>query len=196
MEAWRERSPMAPHNTADAACGTDDNSIGGVVWSNVTSIQDLINGSVISATRKVPVPGLAVNPAPEVGGVVNLGMWLAVSNGEPISVQAGAGAAWARTTAELTSTTWEMGNGDIVTCDGPGTPLLEGDPGWDSREQGPCGYMYTEEPPGEPYQVTVTATWNVTWVTSAGTSGTANPIVRSTSFDYTTVEIQTIGVRG
>ncbi len=175
---------------------TDDNSIGGIVWSDVTTLQDLINGSQISASRKVPVPEVAVNPAPEDGGIVNLGMWLALANAEPISVQAGIGSVWARTTAEVTATIWDMGNGDIVRCDGPGTPLTRDDAGWNDTAQGPCGYTYSEIPPPEPYQVTVTATWSVAWTTSAGTSGTANPIIRSAEFDYDVDEIQTIGVSG
>ena len=177
------------------AC-TDDNSIGPPVWVRVTTLDDLITGSVISVTRRIPHPALAVNPPPEVGGVVNLGMWLAVANADPISVRAGDDAIWARTSAELTSTVWDMGNGDIVRCDGPGVALEQGDPGWDEFEQGPCGYTYTEQPPDEPYRVTVTATWSVTWTTSAGTSGSADPIVLSTAFDYTTIEIQTIGIAG
>jgi hypothetical protein len=175
---------------------TDDNSIGGIVWSNVTTLQDLINGATISASRKIPVPQLAVNPAPEHGGIVNFGMWLALGNPQPISVQAGIGNVWARTTAEITSTMWEMGNGDSVHCDGPGTPLTPDDPGWNDTAQGPCGYTYTEKPPPEPCHVTVTATWTVTWTTSTGTTGTANPITRSTTFDYDVGEIQTIGVSG
>jgi hypothetical protein len=175
---------------------TDDNSIGPPVWTNVTSLQDLVNGSVLAARRRVPVPGIAVNPSPETGGVVNLGMWLAVSNAEPISVRAGNDTVWAQTTAELASTRWEMGNGDVVDCDGPGVALSEHDPGWDELDQGPCGYTYSEQPPDEPYRVSVTATWSVTWTTSAGTRGNADPIVLATSFDYTTIEIQTIGITG
>jgi len=174
----------------------DDGSIGALTWSTVTTMADLINASIISATRKIPAPTLAVNPAPEIGGVVNLGLWLAIANPQPISVQAGTPTNWARTTAQLTTTTWNMGNGDTVTCNGPGTPLHEGDPGWEHNAQGPCGYTYTQRPPPEPYQVTVTATWNITWTTSHTTTGTANPITRTTGFDYTVVEIQTIGVKG
>ena len=175
---------------------TDDNSIGGIIWSDVTTLQDLINGATISATRKIPTPEVAVNPAPEHGGIVNLGMWLALANPQPISVQAGIDNIWARTTAEITSTDWDMGNGDTVHCNGPGTPLTPHDPGWNDTAQGPCGYTYTEIPPPQPYHVTVTATWTVTWTTSTGTTGTANPITRTTTFDYDVGEIQTIGVKG
>jgi hypothetical protein len=174
----------------------DNGSVSDLTWLAVTTLQDLINGATISASRKIPVPQLAVNPAPEHGGIVNFGMWLALGNPQPISVQAGIGNVWARTTAEITSTMWEMGNGDTVHCDGPGTPLTPDDPGWNDTAQGPCGYTYTEKPPPEPYHVTVTATWTVTWTTSTGTTGTANPITRSTTFDYDVGEIQTIGVSG
>lgn len=174
----------------------DDGTSGPIVWRTVTTMADLIRGSTESVTRQIPAPALAVNPAPEVGGYVNLGMWLAVGNADPITVRAGDDVVWAMATATLTSTSWAMGNGDVVTCDGPGTPLREGDPAWESTAQGPCGYTYTEVPPTEPYTVTMTAEWTIAWSTSTGSSGTSPAQTRTATFQYRVREIQTVGVNG
>jgi hypothetical protein len=174
----------------------DDNTIGPLVWSTVTTIADLIAASLLTATRQIPTPTLDINPTPQTGGVVNLGLWLAITNTPPISVQAGTPTTWARTTAQLTTTTWNMGNGDTITCTGTGTPLHPNHPGWNDTTQGPCGYTYTQHPPPEPYHASVTATWTITWTTSTGTTGTTTPITRTTNYDYTVIEIHTIGVKG
>jgi len=62
-------------------------------------------------------------------------------------------------------------------------------------EEGPCGYTYRlSSPEDEPYLMTITSTYNVTYTTSTGRSGTLGPLNRSTTFDYDIDEIQTIGI--
>ena len=69
--------------------------------------------------------------------------------------------------ARHVSTTFDFGNGDLAVYDGAGVPI----PGWavDSVEEGPCGYTFTSTSDGEPFTVTITATWSVVSTTSAGT---------------------------
>jgi hypothetical protein len=151
---------------------------------------DVIDDAVDRARRAVPAPTLDLSPPPTAGGIVNLGMWLAVAASEPVSVRAEAGAYWAEATATLTSTTWDMGNGDVVECAGAGVAIVD----VDTVEQGPCGYTYRRSSPdAEPYRVTVTATWAITTRSSIG-AGSAGSIDRSTTIDYDVDEIQTIGV--
>ncbi|HSM66141.1 MAG TPA: hypothetical protein VK860_07540, partial [Ilumatobacteraceae bacterium] len=86
-------------------------------------------------------------------------------------------------------TSWAMGNGDVVTCAGPGVPIADhDDPG-----EGPCGYTYRRpSPDGAPYEISVTAIWTVTYLSSGG-SGTAGTVDRTLTFPYDVDEIQTIG---
>jgi hypothetical protein len=100
-------------------------------------------------------------------------------------------------TARYTSTRWDFGNGDVVECDGLGTPIVD----LDIIEQGPCGYTYRA--PSAPeftgtddlaYHASVTGRWTVTYETSAGGSGTLSPIDRTTAFMYRVREIQTLRV--
>ena len=111
----------------------------GFTWVDVTvTVQDAIDDAVDRARRAAPSPTLDMNPPPDVGGIVNLGLWLALAGQGPVTVRAEAGPHWAEATATLASTTWDMGNGDVVTCDGPGVPIVD----TDTLDEGPCGYTY------------------------------------------------------
>jgi hypothetical protein len=165
--------------------------VGGFTWVDTSiTIDDVIDDAVDRARRAVPAPTLDLNPPPEAGGIVNLGLWLALVGQPPVTVRAEAGSLWAEATVTLASTSWDMGNGDTVVCDGPGTPIVD----TDTLEQGPCGYTYRQSSPDDaPFVMTVTATWSVTYRSSAG-SGSVGSVDRTASVDYDVDEIQTIGV--
>jgi hypothetical protein len=156
---------------------------------------DITAGDVLAAardetTKRLPAPIPDVSPARL--GTVNVGMWLAVTPTNPTPARAEAGPIWAETTPTLRSTTWTFGNGDTVDCAGIGTPI--NDP--TTIEQGPCGYTYRQpSPTGQPYELTVTTTWDVTYRSSTG-SGTLPAISRTSTLTYPVREIQTIGEAG
>ena len=163
----------------------------GFTWVDTSiTVQDVIDDAVDRARGAVPSPTLDISPPPEVGGIVNLGMWLALQAQPPVTVRAEAGPHWAEATVTLASTSWDFGNGDEVVCEGAGVPIV--DP--DTPEQGPCGYTYrTSSPEDSPYVLGVTATWAVTYRSSGG-SGSAGSIGRTVTVDYDVDEIQTIGI--
>jgi hypothetical protein len=150
-------------------------------------------------TAQVPNPDMNMNPDPAVGGVVNLGLWLAVADPGQVSITASVGPVWATVTARYQGTTWDFGNGDSTTCDGLGTPIVDKE----TAEQGPCGYTYRW--PSAPkftgtddlaYHASVTGHWVATYATSQGSGGSLGPIDRTTSFTYQVREIQTVRVAG
>ena len=153
--------------------------VGGFTWVDTSiTAQDVIDDAVDRARRAVPAPTLDLSPSPEAGGIVNLGLWLALAGQDPVTVRAEAGSLWAEATVTLASTSWDMGNGDVVTCDGPGVAIVD----TDTLEQGPCGYTYRQSSPDDdPYTMTVTATWNVSYRSSAGSGSVGTSIVRSAS---------------
>lgn len=167
------------------------NGTTGSTWVDTSiTVQDVIDDAVDRARRAVPTPKLDISPAPDAGGIVNLGLWLALVAQEPVTVRAEAGNLWAEATVTLASTTWNMGNGDVVECEGAGTPIVD----TETLEQGPCGYTYrTSSPEDDPYEMSVTATWSVTYRSSAG-SGAVAPVARTSTVDYDVDEIQTVGV--
>ncbi len=167
------------------------NGLSGFTWVDMSiTAQDVIDDAVGRARRVVPAPSLDLSPSPEAGGIVNLGLWLALAAQDPVTVRAEAGSLWSEATVTLASTTWDMGNGDVVACDGPGVAIVD----TDTLEQGPCGYTYLRaSPDDDPYTMTVTATWAVSYRSSAG-SGSVGSIDRSVTVDYDVDEIQTVGV--
>ena len=101
--------------------------------------QVVIDAAFSSAQAQIPRPAVDISPSPAAGGIVNIGMWLAVDDPGQVNAFASVGPVWASVTARFTGVTWDMGNGDVITCDGLGTPYV---PGSDTVEQGPCGYTY------------------------------------------------------
>lgn len=166
------------------------------VWVTISEPDPavLIPGTVEEVTERVFAPEPALSPVSR--GIVNVGMWLAVEGGDPVSATASASdTTWAQTTATLRDTTFDFGNGDSITCAGAGDPIPE----WakDSAEPSPiCGYTYRSTNGGEPYRLTITSTWSVVSTTSAGTVQQQPDIVLSTTIDYVVREVVTTGVSG
>jgi len=136
----------------------------------------------------LPVPGIAMSPPPG-RQVVNLAAWLAIDPAvwRPVRAQASAGGLTVTTTAEPVATEWDMGNGDRVRCDGPGTA-------WDADRPDAipaCAYTWrasSRQAPTGAFAASVTVVWRASW--SAGTAGgDLGEIRRSTPFAVTVAEI-------
>lgn len=164
----------------------------------VVTVEDLIPGVYDQMRRSIPTPVLDIAPPPVPGGYVNLGMFLAIEPPAPVTARADAGGVWAQATATLTSTTWDMGNGDIVECAGPGVAYQGQDV---PREvEGPCGYTYPW--PSAPqftgtddlaYHAAVTAVWSVQMTASDGRNDALDPIDMVFEYQYQVREIQAVG---
>jgi hypothetical protein len=160
------------------------------------TVQDMIDQVRASIRRRVPQPIANVNPAPEHGGYVNLGLWLAIEDPGLVTAHAAAGFVSATAQAQHVSTQFDFGNGDSVTCQGLGTPIEAVHPDLDTTEEGPCGYTYRKSSPDEtPYQLTISSIYAVSY-TSSGGSGNLGTITTSRTYLYDVDEIQTIGTRG
>jgi len=167
-----------------------------VLIDDSVTVQDMIDQVSDSIRRRIPQPVANINPSPEHGGFVNLGLWLAVGDPGPISAHAAAGSVAATANASYVSTTFDFGNGDAVTCAGTGTPIEHAHPDLDTTEQGPCGYTYRRSSPDDaPYQLTISSTYAISY-TSTGGSGSLGTITTSRTYAYDVDEIQTIGTRG
>ncbi len=154
---------------------------------------DLIPDALANARTQLAAPTPAINPDATAGGIVNLGMWLAIDDPGTTTARATLAGVWAQVTATVTGIAVDLGNGDTVECDGLGTPIP--DIALDSLDQGPCGYTYRRSSPDDdPYQLTITTNFDIAFNTSNGQSGTLAGISRSVTIDYDVDEIQTVGV--
>ena len=161
-------------------------------------VGDLIPGITDQVSGQLQPPIPSISPTPEANGIVNLGLWLAVQPQTlgPITAQAGP-ATWITVTPTLSSTTFDLGNGDTLTCDGTGVPIETVHPDLDVVEQSPtCGYTYRHSSPDDqPFQLSITTTWTLPYESSEG-PGEIPPLERTVTLDYDVDEIQTVGVRG
>jgi len=166
------------------------------------TVDDLLPGAYDDAVSQIPLPDASViSPPLEQGSLVNFGMWLAVPEVVPVTARAEAGGVWAEVTATLTSTTFDMGNGDVVECEGTGEILTSESPSWDTDEASPsCGYTY--EWPSAPqftgtddlaYHLTITTHWEVRGTGSDGRDVAMTPVDIPFEFTYQVREVQTVG---
>lgn len=141
----------------------------------------------------LPSPQIDANPVGE--QLVNLPMWLWV---DPASWSARSATAqvpgvMVTAVARPTSVSWSMGDGDSVSCRGPGTPFP---PGGDPRAASPdCGHVYRDSSAaeaGQAFPVIATVHWSVTWW-GAGQRGTFPDLTTSARTQFRVAEAQALG---
>lgn len=106
--------------------------------------------------------GIVPEEGPDRVGIVGMPQWMWVNEPAPntfgpISMTATAGTASVTATANVDKVVWDMGDGNTVTCTGPGTVYEDR---FDIMDSPDCGYRYTKQ--GE-YEVTATSYWTVQW---------------------------------
>lgn len=140
-------------------------------------------------------PLIGVSPAAD--QLVHLSTWLWVEPDSWGDVSATASVPGVSVTATATpvSVSWSMGDGGIVTCDGPGTPFSEGaDPASSSPD---CGHTYTASSAGQPgdvFDVIATVQWTVTW-SGAGNSGEFPGLTTEATTQVRVAESQALNTR-
>jgi hypothetical protein len=90
-----------------------------------------------------------------------------------------------------------MGDGQTVTCRGPGTPYTASD---DPASASPtCGYTYPVSSAGRPdgtFPVSVTITWDITWTGTGGAGGELPPLFTTAAVAMRVAESQTVNTGG
>lgn len=123
------------------------------------------------ATITLEPPHIAVAPRKRNGpGLVGLPvwMWTVNENRGPISASASDRETTVTITANAVKTVWDMGNGQLITCEGAGTPYSPtGNRAGDTSPD--CGYD-SGYPRPDRYEITATTHWTAHW-TGGGESG-------------------------
>ncbi len=119
-------------------------------------------------------PAIGIAPPPGSKGVVGLPVWLwdnvSATTWGPNSASASAGAVTVTATGSVTQIVWDMGDGQSVTCTGPGEAYQASF----GSAQPPCGHTYTQTSAAMPdgqYAINATATWVVNWQATTGQTG-------------------------
>jgi hypothetical protein len=140
----------------------------------------------------LPVPH--TSPPVDADQLVGFPMWMWVDDGVWHTFDAHASVAGVTVTvvAQPKALRWDLGDGTVMSCAGPGTPWVDGG-GDDQRSD--CSHIYqyvsAHEPDGR-YHASVTVTWSVTWSASTGEAGGLPDASRSAGFDLNVVERQAV----
>lgn len=109
-------------------------------------------------------------------GLVGLPVWMWVAEPSstsfgPASLDVSAGAVSVTMTAQVERIEWSMGDGTVVTCEGPGTSYRSS---FGAQESPDCGHTYTttSKDAGGTFPVTATSYWVAEWSSNTGASGT------------------------
>jgi hypothetical protein len=140
------------------------------VWvSNATQAAAQIDPAAVAqqAVKQLALGTPSIEMAPPDGSPqlvsVATWLWLDPDAWQTLTATANAGTVTATATATPSKVIWNMGDGDSVTCDGPGTPYSASDPNATTD----CSYTW---PQAGSYTVTATVYWSVTW-TAVGAAG-------------------------
>ncbi|WP_328855405.1 hypothetical protein OHB01_12745 [Microbispora hainanensis] len=148
------------------------------------------------AYKLIPIAPPTVLTAPPRGqdGLVGLPQWFFLADGQwtPKSKRLHIGAVWAAATATPERMTISTGDGQTLTCDGPGTAYDTTRPA--DQQSSTCSHTYQH--PASAYRVTVSVTWSGTWRGSGGTGGTLPPITKSVTFPIRVIEAQALVTKG
>ena len=144
----------------------------------------------------VPVPGMAPSmDGEQITGFPSL-LWLDPADWEPIVAEAAAAGVWVRVTATPVRADWDMGDGTVVGCDGPGVVWNVDGPNPDDTD---CEHVFqhtsVDEPDGR-YAGSVTIVWSIAWVASTGETGTLPEGRSSTPLSLLVNEMQAVVCQG
>lgn len=145
------------------------------------------------AKLRLPTPGIEANPPGD--KLVQLPTWLWVDRATWGTRQATASVPGVSVTAVATPTsvTWSMGDGQKVSCSGPGTPYSA--TAGSATASPDCGHTYRRSSaavPGQHFVVTATVHWTVTW-SGAGAGGTFPDMTTSATASFRVAEVQALG---
>jgi hypothetical protein len=140
-------------------------------------------------------PEPMTSPAIDIEQITGLPTWLWIDPGgwQTLRARAELAGFWVEVVAEPQRVQWDLGDGEQITCDGPGTPydpsVADGDQSTD------CSHVYQNvsvDQPGGQYAASATIEWSVTWQASTGATGVLADASRTTTFGMTVSERQAV----
>jgi hypothetical protein len=142
---------------------------------------------------RIPLPDIQLNPDESRDQVVRVPTWMWVGEWLPVSASASAGGVTVTVQATPSHVEWQMGDGSLVVCDGPGTPYDPSRPA--DAQTTDCSHTYERSSASQPdlrYRLEATSFWHVTWTSSTGESGDLGVVGRSRTIRIRVAEIQAV----
>jgi hypothetical protein len=146
---------------------------------------------------QIEPPAIRTSPSQDGQLYVQVPTWLWLDGGwwRTYEATARAGRVWSTVTARPVSVTWQLGDGNTVTCSGPGTAWTPGAP----EDGTDCSHTYRRSSAGSPggtFHMVATVRLEVSWTSNAPFGGTLPALNRPAALDVEVGEIQAIGTRG
>ena len=147
------------------------------------------------ALAELSLPALTIRMSPAGEQITQLPSWMWIDRRQwgPQDRTAAAGPVSATVSASPVRVEWDMGNGDAVTCRGPGRVYEQRFAG--RPEATDCRYTYrhsSASQPGEVYDVTGTVVWTATWAGSDGNGGDLGELTSQTTQPVRVAEVQAL----
>ena len=154
----------------------------------------------MQAENSLQLPSPTINFNPATNAVVNLSTWIWIdpASWHPYVVSATVGTVTATATATPESVSYNLGDGDALTCPGPGTAYRTDQPS--AAQQTYCSYAYPSTSSGQPspdgnpndgaFRVTATVTWQVSWSAQGAPGGGGLPSL--TTFSATNLRVEQV----
>ncbi|MCH7229963.1 hypothetical protein L0U85_03685 [Glycomyces sp. L485] len=188
--------PSEDHVLVARACrGEDAGSVTDFQWVEADENGNLAIDPEILAAQAVDnlqLPRPAIEASPAEAQLVHLATWLWIEEAswQTQTATASVPGLTVTVTAAPVKATWDMGDGNTVTCRGPGTAWEGIDPEASSPD---CGHTYMR-PSDEPLRTSVTVYWEVTW-SGGGESGSVPGMTTTDSVTWQVVESHSLVTR-
>lgn len=143
----------------------------------------------------LPRPQPVTSP-PNAETYVNLQTWLAVTGWEPVETSASVPGLTTTVVAAPERAIWTMGDGETVSCSGPGEVYDRSLP--EEAQDTDCSHVYRRSSAAvgvdNNYPASVTVTYHVTWSASDGSRGDLGLLPVTTNFPMRVREVQVVNV--
>jgi hypothetical protein len=134
------------------------------------------------------LPAIQLSPPLGVAQLVGVPTWLWLGDPwAPMRASATLDGVTATVTARPTAVTWDLGDGTVIRCDGPGTPYDTSRSADDQRTT--CSHTF--ETRGR-FALTATVAYDTTWTATTGDGGLLGPVARTSTVTVTVEEAQAV----
>jgi hypothetical protein len=195
LDQWGKPIGTHPGEKAFACFASPSGASGGsypIIWLPVRPAVDpeaLARQAITQMNLAAITVGIVPDPLPGRVGIIGMPTWLwaeapSENTTGPITRTASSAGDTVTATGTVKRIVWDMGDGQSVTCSGPGTKYEDR---FGKSSSPTCGYTYMRQ---GIYTVTATSYWEVDW-TGMGQSGVI-PLNFSRSVSITMGEIQVV----
>lgn len=171
-------------------------------WLPVITPEIVANDLWVELSGTLPVPAIASDPAAGVNAIIDVPVFVEVTNWtgtlNPTRCEAG----FCVTVTVTPTLVYQPGEpgAPAVSCAGSGTRYDPDGPGIDEQAAAPgaCAYTYqqrtgTADRP-DAWPASVSVTWEITWSSTAGNGGSLPAVTRTTAVPRGVDEVQTVVV--